>query len=99
VARAEIDGARLDLLDAGTAADRLVVDLDAGLPVVDVEPLGIDRVGERGAGARERLREGGARERQRESRRQGRGGDAAYDMDGRHDELPRVHDWGLLKRQ
>src|SRR5258706_3541825 len=49
VGRAEVDRALEDLADAAAAADRLIVDLYAGLLVVRVEPLRVDRIGERGA--------------------------------------------------
>ena len=49
---AEEDGAGGELADAAARADRLVVDLHVRMHlVVLVEPLRIDRVGERGAGA------------------------------------------------
>ena len=51
VGGAEVDGLGLDLLDAAAGADRLVVHADAGLGLVGVRPLGVDRVREGGAGA------------------------------------------------
>src|SRR6185369_8978232 len=51
VARAEVHGALEHLADAATAPDRLIVDLDSRLLVVGVEPLRVDRVGERRTGA------------------------------------------------
>ena len=51
VGGAEGDGLGLDLLDAAAGADRLVVQADAGLLLVGVGPLGVDRVGEGRAGA------------------------------------------------
>src|SRR5262249_21297537 len=44
-------GLGLDLLDAATRTDRLIVQADTGLLLIGVRPLGVDRVGERGAGA------------------------------------------------
>ena len=49
VGRAEGDGLGLDLLDAATRTDRLVVETDAGLRLVGVSPFCVDRVGEGGA--------------------------------------------------
>ena len=37
---------RLDLADAATRADRLVIQFDAGVLVVEPGPLGVNRVGE-----------------------------------------------------
>ena len=52
VAGAEVDGLSGDLLDAAAAADRLVVELDGRVDLgVLAEPLGVERVGEGGAGA------------------------------------------------
>jgi hypothetical protein len=51
VGGAEIHGALSELADAAARADRLVADLDARLPVVGVEPLGVNRVWKRRAGA------------------------------------------------
>src|SRR5262249_30280739 len=49
---AEVDSPFEYLADAAAAADRLVVDLYVGLALVElVEPLRVDRVGERRAGA------------------------------------------------
>jgi hypothetical protein len=48
---AERHGLVLNLLDAAAGADRLVVEADVGLFLVGVRPLGVDRVGEGGAGA------------------------------------------------
>src|SRR6185312_13075070 len=48
VGGAEVDGAFLDLRDAGTGADRLVVEVVAGLLGVGGRPLGHDRVDEAG---------------------------------------------------
>src|SRR5439155_8139104 len=46
---AEIDGAVGHLPDAAAAADRLIVDLHLGITLVElVEPLRVDRIGERG---------------------------------------------------
>ena len=50
VGGAEVHRALGELADAAAGADGLVVDLHAGLLVVGVEPLRIDRIGERGAG-------------------------------------------------
>ena len=49
VGGAEGHGLGLDLLDAGAGADRLVVQAVAGLLLVGVGPLRIDREGEGGA--------------------------------------------------
>ena len=54
VARAEVDGLGLDLLDTGAGADRLVVDLGAGRLVVGFRPLGVERRGKRRACADDR---------------------------------------------
>ena len=51
VGRAEVDGLGLDLGDAAARADRLVVHADAGLLLVRLGPLGVDRVRKRRAGA------------------------------------------------
>ena len=51
VGGAEVDRLRVDLLDAAARADRLVVHADAGLLLVGVRPLGVDRIGEGRAGA------------------------------------------------
>jgi len=48
VGGAESHGLGLDLLDAAARTDRLVVEADAGLFLVRIRPLGIDRIGERG---------------------------------------------------
>ena len=53
VGRAEGDGPGLDLLDAGAGTDRLIIETDAGLPLIGVSPFGVDRVGEGGAGTGE----------------------------------------------
>ena len=52
VGSTEIHGLGGDLLDPAAGADRLVVDLVAGGFLVGVGPLGINRGGEAGAGAR-----------------------------------------------
>jgi hypothetical protein len=96
VARAEVDGARLHLLDAGAAADRLVVDLDAGLLVIDVEPLRVDRVRERRAGARECLRNGGG---SADARGERGHGENALNVRTQHGQCLRSHDCGLLNFQ
>jgi hypothetical protein len=51
VRRAEGHGLGDDLLDAAARTDRLVVHPEAGLFLVGVRPLGIERVGEGGARA------------------------------------------------
>ena len=51
VGGAEGHGLGLDLLDAAARADRLIVQADAGLLLIGVRPLGVDRIGEGGAGA------------------------------------------------
>src|SRR3546814_7702102 len=48
---AEGDGLGLDLLDAAARTDRLVVQADARVFLIGVGPLGVDRIGEGGAGA------------------------------------------------
>src|ERR1051326_4123966 len=45
VGGAERHGLGLDLLDAAAGTDRLVIESDAGLFLVYVRPLGIDRYG------------------------------------------------------
>ena len=55
VGGAEVHGALGELADAAAGADGLIVDLDAGLLVVGVEPLGVDRIRERSPGAGEGL--------------------------------------------
>src|SRR5262249_1962690 len=51
IARAEGHGLRLDLLDATARADRLIVQANAGLFLVGIRPLGVDRIWEGRAGA------------------------------------------------
>ena len=51
VGGAEGHGLGLDLLDAAAGTDRLIVQAVAGLLLVGVGPLGVDRIGEGGAGA------------------------------------------------
>src|SRR5579863_5842279 len=51
IARAEGNSPRLDLLDAATRADRLIIEADAGLSFVGVRPFGVDRIGKGRAGA------------------------------------------------
>src|ERR1700741_5457800 len=51
VGSAERDGLVLDLLDAAAGTDRLIVQADAGLFLIGVRPLGVDRVGKRRARA------------------------------------------------
>ena len=51
VGGAEGDGLGLDLLDAGAGADRLIVQPVAGRRLIGVRPFGVDREGERRAGA------------------------------------------------
>src|SRR5262249_24068478 len=50
---AEVDGLALDLLDAAARADRFIVEPDAALGLIGLGPLGVDRVGEGGASARD----------------------------------------------
>ncbi len=55
VGGAEINRAGLQLADAAAGADGLIIDLNIGMRgVVDVEPFGIDGVGERSAGGVEK---------------------------------------------
>ena len=61
VGRAERHGLGLDLLDAAAGTDRLIVEADAGLLLIGVRPLGVDRVGECRAGAGDVGGGGGAR--------------------------------------
>src|SRR5687768_4065996 len=53
VGGAEVNRALGELADAATGPDGLVVDAHAGRLGVRVEPLGVDRIGEGGAGAGE----------------------------------------------
>jgi hypothetical protein len=55
IAGPEVDRTLGELADTAAGADRLIVDLHAGLPVVGVEPLGVDRIGEGRPGAGEAL--------------------------------------------
>src|SRR5262249_4591000 len=72
VGGAEVDRARGHLLDAAAAADRLVVEADLGIHLgVLIEPLRVDRVWERRAGAvDQRLGRRRLRERARHEKRQ-----------------------------
>ena len=55
IGSAEINGAGLQLADAAAGADGLIIDLNIGMcGVVNVEPFGIDGIGERGAGGVEK---------------------------------------------
>ena len=78
VGGAEGHGLGLDLLDAGAGADRLVVQTVAGLLLVGVGPLRIDREGEGGARAGDIGSEG--------RRRRG-------DQAGSDDCLDEIHGW------
>ena len=61
----ESDGLGLDLLDSAAGADRLIVQPCARPFLIGVGPLGVDRIGERGASARN---VGGLRRRYRSKR-------------------------------
>src|SRR6185312_4893704 len=74
VGRAEGDGARSDLLDAAAGADRLIVQAVAGLLLIGISPLRVDRIGEGRAGAGNVGSAGGSIEREGDDARRGKCG-------------------------
>src|SRR5690606_28387585 len=73
-------GLGFDLLDAAAGADRLVVEADAGLLLVSVGPLCVDRIGEGGAGAGNVGGMGGGKGEGRRGGHRNRNGRRAEDM-------------------